>query len=228
MSEATLQSNPETSPDRRHRMAAAERREQLIDVAVEMFASNGFEGTTTKAIAQAAGVTEALIFRHFATKEDLYTAILDFKARNAGMESWMSELQHFCDIRDDRALLRAFITKILDSYRIDPNFQRLLLRAALEGHPLYKLMNERRGLPLFNFFRDYVMVRQREGAFRKGNPAAFVFALVSMPIQYAMSMRLFHVNVFELSAEELADTFSSLILDGMRTDTQTIPQGANK
>ena len=40
----------------------------------------GFGGTTTKKIAQAAGVSEAMVFRHYATKEELYTAILDHKA----------------------------------------------------------------------------------------------------------------------------------------------------
>ena len=46
---------------------------------MRLFSERGFRGTTTKEIAQAAGVSEAIIFRHFATKEDLYTAIIDHK-----------------------------------------------------------------------------------------------------------------------------------------------------
>src|ERR671933_1846250 len=62
------------------RMAAEERRLQIVRVAMRLFSERGFRGTTTKEIAHAAGVSEAIIFRHFATKEELYTAIIDYKA----------------------------------------------------------------------------------------------------------------------------------------------------
>src|SRR5919206_4747957 len=62
------------------RMAAEERRLQIVRVAMRLFSERGFRGTTTKEIAQAAGVSEAIIFRHFATKEDLYSAIIDLKS----------------------------------------------------------------------------------------------------------------------------------------------------
>src|SRR5919205_265124 len=61
------------------RMCADDRRKQIAEVAMRLFSERGFRGTTTKEIAQAAGVSEAIIFRHFATKDDLYTAIIDYK-----------------------------------------------------------------------------------------------------------------------------------------------------
>src|SRR5215210_3469870 len=66
------------------RMAGEERRLQILLVAISLFAQKGFRGTTTKEIAQAAGVSEAMVFRHFATKEELYSAILDHKACAGG------------------------------------------------------------------------------------------------------------------------------------------------
>ena len=66
------------------RMAGEERRDQLLRVAMSLFSNHGFRGTTTKEIAHAAGVSEAMVFRHFATKEDLYAAILDHKACSGG------------------------------------------------------------------------------------------------------------------------------------------------
>src|SRR5215208_4694809 len=62
------------------RMCADDRRRQIAEVAMRLFSERGFRGTTTKEIAQAAGVSEAIIFRHFATKEDLYSAIIDLKS----------------------------------------------------------------------------------------------------------------------------------------------------
>ena len=67
------------------RMKGDERREQILATAVNLFSRNGFRGTTTKEIAQAAGVSEAMVFRHFANKEALYGAILDDKGCREGV-----------------------------------------------------------------------------------------------------------------------------------------------
>ena len=53
----------------------------MISTATSLFAANGFTGTTTKQIAKAAGVSEALLFKHFPTKHALYNAILAEKAQ---------------------------------------------------------------------------------------------------------------------------------------------------
>jgi AcrR family transcriptional regulator len=50
------------------RMNAGDRRRQLLDAALELFSRKGFGGATTKEIAASAGVTEAIIFRHFPSK----------------------------------------------------------------------------------------------------------------------------------------------------------------
>jgi len=43
---------------------------------MQLFSEQGFDGTSTRAIAEAAGVNEALIFRHFRSKEDLFWSVL--------------------------------------------------------------------------------------------------------------------------------------------------------
>lgn len=58
------------------RMDAADRRSAIVEIATPLFARRGFAGTTTKEIAEAAGVSEALLFRHFPTKAALYEEIL--------------------------------------------------------------------------------------------------------------------------------------------------------
>jgi len=47
------------------RYSAADRREQILEAATQLFARQGFQGTTTKQISDHTGVNEALIFRHF-------------------------------------------------------------------------------------------------------------------------------------------------------------------
>src|SRR5580704_13397756 len=94
------------------RMAASDRRNQLLDVAIDLFARKGFAGTTTKEIAAAAGVTEAIIFRHFATKQDLYKAILDTRCTTPVAQAWFSETRQYMDRNDDEGLFRALISAI--------------------------------------------------------------------------------------------------------------------
>src|SRR6202022_167704 len=58
------------------RLDADERRKAIVAAAVPLFAHKGFAGTTTKELADAAGISEALLFRHFPTKKQLYEEIL--------------------------------------------------------------------------------------------------------------------------------------------------------
>jgi AcrR family transcriptional regulator len=59
------------------RLPAAERREQILDVAVEVFAKKGFHSTSMNDVAEAAGVTKPVLYQHFDSKQDLYLALLD-------------------------------------------------------------------------------------------------------------------------------------------------------
>ncbi|MDE2180434.1 MAG: helix-turn-helix transcriptional regulator, partial [candidate division NC10 bacterium] len=64
----------------RARLSAEERRQQIVDAAVDLFSRKGFRGTRTREIAEAAGISEAMIYRHFATKRELYSAIIEAKS----------------------------------------------------------------------------------------------------------------------------------------------------
>ena len=57
------------------RMSGDERREAILRAAVPLFAEKGFHAVRTRELAQAAGVSEALMFKHFASKEALYAAM---------------------------------------------------------------------------------------------------------------------------------------------------------
>jgi AcrR family transcriptional regulator len=64
-------------PQRGRRMARAERREQILDAATRAFSRSGFTATALDDIATEAGVTHVILYRHFASKADLYRAVLD-------------------------------------------------------------------------------------------------------------------------------------------------------
>lgn len=59
------------------RLPAAERRRQLLDRAIEIFAANGFHATSMNDVAEAAGVTKPVLYQHFGSKRELYAELLD-------------------------------------------------------------------------------------------------------------------------------------------------------
>src|SRR3954452_12167284 len=122
---------PQISPQR---MAACDRRTQLLEIALNLFAKNGFNGTTTKEIAAAAGVTEAVIFRHFPNKHTLYQAVLESQTGCTGFQEWLAEAQACMDRNDDESLFRAIARVIIRSYSGEARHERVMLFAALEGN----------------------------------------------------------------------------------------------
>jgi AcrR family transcriptional regulator len=67
-------------PRNRRRLPASERRAVLLDAALEVFAERGYHRASIDDIAQAAGVSKALIYDHFASKKDLHLSLLEAQA----------------------------------------------------------------------------------------------------------------------------------------------------
>jgi len=72
----------------KNRLPAGERRQLIIDKAAEVFAIRGVEGTRTRDIAEACGINEALLYRHFSSKADLYRTAMLFSFEQA-VDSWL-------------------------------------------------------------------------------------------------------------------------------------------
>jgi TetR/AcrR family transcriptional regulator len=184
----------------------------LLSHAIALFSKHGFSGTRTKDIAAACGVSEAILYRHFATKEDLYHAILDTHEAAAGKDEWMAEMQAMAKRRDDLGFIRCLLAQILKSFREDTAFHRLMLYAGLEGHSLPSMFHERMGSSMLDFLRDYVVLRQREGAFRKGNPDALVMLLASPAMQYASSKYIFGLKPLPGTDNDAVEEFTKLLV----------------
>ena len=58
------------------RLPAAERRTQLIETAVAVFATNGYHATSMNDVAEAAGVTKPVLYQHFSSKRELFVELL--------------------------------------------------------------------------------------------------------------------------------------------------------
>lgn len=205
------------------RMAGGERRLQILRVAMRLFSQRGFRGTTTKEIAHAAGVSEAMVFRHFATKEELYSAILDHKAC---LHDALDPLQKVADAirrKDDHAVFEGIALDALNQHDCDPQFQRLLLHSALEEHGLAQMFWEKFVRRVYHALRGYIRERQRDGALIKIEPLIIVRAFVGMIIHHSLNNNLWdrQQQLLKISNEVAARAFTDILLHGVAANDQS-------
>lgn len=202
------------------RMAGEARRRQILQVAMSLFSQRGFRGTTTKKIAQAAGVSEAMVFRHFATKDELYAAILDQKACHTGtMEGICGGLAEAMKRGDDDEVFAGIASGMLQHHEEDLEFIRLLLYSALEGHELFQMFWERNVREMAVFMRSYISQRQQDGAFRQINALIVARMFTGAVINHSLVNLLFDPQrtLLDIPNERAAQEFAEILLRGIAT-----------
>jgi TetR/AcrR family transcriptional regulator len=193
-------------------LTATARRSQLIEAAMDLFSSKGFAGTTTKEIALAAGVSEAIIFRHFATKRDLYTAIIEHNIHSTGARQAMAGIEACMKRRDDEGLFRLIAKEMIEGHRKDARFEKLMLHASLEGHELATIYRREFGLPIFASLRAYLDRRQRSGALRHIDSGAMIVAIAGMANYYALNAE----NGLNMKDDQIVEAFTRIMMNGIR------------
>jgi len=204
-----------SEPHPHHRLPADERRKQLIEVSIDLFSRKGFAGTTTKEIAAAAGVTEAIIFRHFATKQDLYTAIVERMCSRDETADWLRGAESLMERDDDEGLLRYLLKGILDFTQADRRYERLILFAALEGNEL-ALMHHNATSWIGKSVLEYIARRQRQGAIISADPQLVLSAVVGAVKFYAARKYLFGCGD-EANDERAIEDLVRIFVNGIRT-----------
>ena len=132
------------------RMAAADRRKHLIETAIRLFTEGSYHGTTTAEIARAAGVSEPILYRHFASKRELYLAALEHVwARTR--ETWERALDEAPDtcaaieaigkghvsVRSPKLQLAELWVQALSEATEDPELRKYLRRHLREVHDFF-------------------------------------------------------------------------------------------
>ena len=166
------------------RLKAPQRREQLIDVATKLFAKWGYDATTTAAIAEAAGVTEPILYRHFDSKQELFVAIV----RNVSEQTMTHWAQIIGDVKDPAEQIR----RIAEEF---PDHIRHLADAYHVIHGALATSREKKVLAVMKehyaqiekFFVHIITLGQQQGVFRPQlDPRGPAWQLIMTGIGYAM------------------------------------------
>ena len=163
-----------------------------------------------------------MVFRHFATKVELYAAILDHKAcADGGLKDPGELIADAIERKDDRAVFETLAFEALQHHDRDPEFQRLLLYSALEEHELAQMFWERTVLQVYGLLSSYISERQRDGVFREINPLVAVRAFIGMIIHHSLNNNLWDKQrmLLNLSNEQAAREFTEILLTGIVIDS---------
>jgi AcrR family transcriptional regulator len=197
------------------RIPAGERRRQILDVATSLFARQGFQGTKTREISEKARVNEAILFRHFPSKEALYWAVLDEKCKArrgfAQLQSLLSSGQPAPEVF--AAIAEGILQRNLD----DASVFRLWLFSGLENHRLYRRFYRAYMADYYDVLAGYIRRQIRAGTFRAVDPLLAARGFLGMLLDYIMTQGVFggqrngKTNLSRVSHE-----MAALWLDGMQ------------
>ena len=203
--------------ERKERLTGEDRRTQIINTALGLFANKGLSGTRTKEIAKAAGISETLIFQHFKTKEDLYRAAL---RELFGTHPVMPEVEEMMTKKDDFGVFTTLALHLIRHNRQDPRIMRLAIFSALEGPHTAEIFSHRKEAepPLPELLAGYIQQRIDEGAFKKVNAQIAGQLFVETIFMYIADQEAsISGPLLPFSDEETVETLVRIFIDGLKS-----------
>jgi len=198
----------------RERLSGESRRAQIIDIALTLFAEKGFTGTRTREIAEAAGISETLIFQHFKTKDDLIRASM---ASLLHPHPVTGELKEYLDKTDDAGFFRTMAMHFIKHNREDPRIIKLALHSSLEGGHFGELTSADDTAPsMLDMITAYIRKRIDAGAFIEVNAEIAARLFVETIFMY-LADRVAAISgpVMPFSDEEVVETLVGVDLNGL-------------
>ncbi len=197
------------------RLSARDRRQQILEVASGIFARKGYQGATTREIAEEAGVNEALLFRHFPSKENLYWTMLEELCLAGGRRDRMKKILERGGT--DFEVFRAIARDMLARSPRDRELTRLLWFTALESHELSARFFNAFVADYFEALAGYIHTRIRQGAFRRTDPLLAARGFLGMAVYHYLIQEFFGGEQYQkFDPEEVADTLAEIWLAGMQ------------
>lgn len=191
------------------RLKAAERRASILAVAKVLFADRGYHGVSVDEIAKRLGVSPAVLYQHFDSKEALYEAVLNEIAgrRESYVEAALAS-------PDDFGSVLARMTRVyIDSVARDPDYLKMEMHSVLEGAATAQQFFDSR----WKGFSDYIEVSLQElapqGKVSKINPrvASLMFQGIVREALYAKC--IYHSKRYkDLALHALANQLIQLFL----------------
>lgn len=206
-----LQAVADHNPARKQQTRSIVTQQKLLDAALEAFSENGFKGTSTRDIADRAGVHHPLITYHFKNKNQLWRAATDrvFRDFNISIVKAMADVPK----SSPQASAESFIRTYVRYSRSQPALHKIILQES--SHPSDRLdwMVENHLRPLFEIVVESLSELQELGVAPAGSPALlFNMIRVSAGGLLALKVELKGTSNIDLDSDEEIDKLSDMII----------------
>ncbi|OLP62329.1 TetR family transcriptional regulator [Xaviernesmea oryzae] len=213
---------PRAAKTQRRTRIQEEKEERILEAALEVFATNGFRGSTIDQIAEVAGMSKPNLLYYFRTKEAMHRALIE-----RVLDTWLDPLRAFDAEGNPSAEIRSYIRRKLEMSRDFPRESRLFANEVLQGAP--HIEDELVG-PLKQLVDEKAQVIRawaKAGKIAKCDPYHLIFAIWATTQHYAD----FDVQVRAVLGEDLAGEgrfedaarfLEQLFLNGLKVQS-TVP-----
>jgi AcrR family transcriptional regulator len=198
-------------PARKQQQRSVVTQQKLLDAAIEAFSENGFKGTSTRDIAERAGVHHPLITYHFKNKDRLWRAAADKIFRDFGrsLSASLQDHQDECPKQRMASMIRAYVYYA----RSQPALHKVMVQEASYPNPRLDWLIETHLAPLFD--ATFVMLEelQRAGVAVQGNPKLlFNMIRLSSGGLLALANELKTSSGLDVESDETLDEISDMIV----------------
>lgn len=179
---------------------ACERRTQILEVALKLFAEKGVEGTTIKQIAERADISAGLLYHYFKGKSDLLKEAIDHRALK------LPQLEELHD-RTVEEVLPLFVRGICDDLRENIEVIWIFFREHRTSTTIAQEI-ERKRQKCSASLTGYLQARQRAGELRDFSPEVAARFLMGA---------LFSIHLTETPSEEFVESMVDIFIKGIKT-----------
>jgi len=184
-------------------------RDRITAAALDVFSTKGFASATTREIATEAGVNEVTLFRHFGSKENLLTAVIE---RHSVLPVIKETLQHELT-GDYRADLKTIANHLLDVWDQRKQLIRIMIMEAHQ-HPEEVALLTRVPQRLRDYLTEYFEELAAQGVVKELHFPATAQAFVSGLFSYFLMSNTFGADFHPYSTEEYVDNFIAIFIAG--------------
>lgn len=198
-------------PARKQQQRSVVTQQKLLHAAIEAFSENGFKGTSTRDIADRAGVHHPLITYHFRNKDQLWRAAADriFREFNISLVKAMAEIPEI----DPKAKAEAFVRTYLHYARSQPALHKIILQEASYQSERLEWLIENHLKPLFEEVHKALTALQQIGVAPPGS-AALLFNMIRVCAGglLALKLELKGTSNIDLDSDEQIEELGDMII----------------
>ena len=193
-----------------------EKREAILEAALDVFSTHGFRGSTIDQIADAAGMSKPNLLYYFRSKEDIHVTLI-----HRLLDTWLDPLRALDDIGDPLTELRSYIRRKLEMARDFPRESRLFANEILQGAPRIMPMIEGELKTLVDEKAEIIRNWIKAGKIARTDPYHLIFSIWATTQHYAdfdaqVRAVLGPDRGGEGRFEDAARFLEALYLDGLR------------